>query len=173
MLVDTEELLNSLINAEKKNLKRDSLKYIFKRKKNKFDDKKKKNSINSNDKTKDEIKKNRSENDMNKNNSSYFNIKNKIKKEESYILSKSELEKLENLKRTKMEDNFLSYLIYKIPFNKKRYNFQIYENFRLKILSEEHIMRNHLNIYNLLKVTEKKRICIKANYELHKLINLI
>ena len=110
---------------------------------------------------------------MNKNNSSYFNIKNKIKKEESCVLSKSELEKLENLKRTKMEDNFLSYLIYKIPFNKKRYNFQIYENFRLKILSEEHIMRNHLNIYNLLKVTEKKRICIKANYELHTLINLI
>ena len=34
----------------------------------------------------------------------------------------------------------------------------MYENFRIKIISEEHLIKNHLNIYNLLKVTEKKGI---------------
>lgn len=54
------------------------------------------------------------------------------------------------------KNNFCHFLLYKI--NSEKYNdFKYYENFRMKIMSEEHLIRNHLNIYHLLKVTEKKR----------------
>ena len=51
--------------------------------------------------------------------------------------------------------------------------FKIYENFRMKIISEEHIIRNHLNIYNLLKATEKKRNIMKSTYHINDLLQLI
>ena len=41
------------------------------------------------------------------------------------------------------------------------------------MISEEHIIRNHLNIYNLLKITEKKRKNKINSYHLKDLINLI
>ena len=83
---------------------------------------------------------------------------------------------MENLKIkvTKIEHNFWTYLMYKLPFNKnKKYNFQLYENFQINILSEEYFMRNHLNIYNLLKLIEKKRIFQQRSYKLYKLISLM
>ena len=52
-------------------------------------------------------------------------------------------------------------------------NFKIYENLRKKILSEQHLIRNHLNIYTLLKVTKSKRLARKNNYHLNDLFELI
>ena len=69
-----------------------------------------------------------------------------------------------------MEHNFWSYLKYRFPYNKQKYNFEIYEKFRT---SEEHLVRNHLNTYNLLKVTEKKRLNGKNTFHLKNLINII
>ena len=59
-----------------------------------------------------------------------------------------------NSKNDNKKKNFLDFLCYKITCGKKVKFFKIYEDFRMKILSEEHIIRNHLNIYNLLKITE-------------------
>ena len=74
----------------------------------------------------------------------------------------------------KEEKNFWNYLLYIIPFkNKKNLYFSFYEEFRMKIISEEHFMRNHLNIYNLLKVTEKKRITRQTSYHLKNLVNIL
>ena len=57
---------------------------------------------------------------------------------------------------------------------KKKYLFKVYENFRIKIISEEHLIRNHLNIYNLLKVTEKKRhYRRRISYQLKDLLKLV
>ena len=49
----------------------------------------------------------------------------------------------------------------------------MYKNFRIKIISEEHLVRNHLNIYNLLKVTESKRLDRQNSYQLNDLISLV
>ena len=56
---------------------------------------------------------------------------------------------------------------------KKKDYFNIYKNFRIKIISEEHLVRNHLNIYNLLKVTESKRLDRQNSYQLNDLISLV
>ena len=65
---------------------------------------------------------------------------------------------------------FWTYFLYKISFEKKCIYYKSLEKFRKKIISEEHLMRNHLNIYNLLKSTKKKR---RNSYHLKDLINLV
>ena len=106
-----------------------------------------------------------------KNDGYLFN--NNKKKKKNKQLGNNDIEKLENLAKAKMEHNFWSYLKYRFPDNNQRQNFEIYEKFRTKILSEEHFVRNHLNIYNLLKVTEKKRLSRKSTFHLKKVINMI
>ena len=49
----------------------------------------------------------------------------------------------------------------------------MYEKFRMKILSEQHLIRNHLNIYTLLKATKSKRLARKNSYHLDELFYLI
>ena len=69
--------------------------------------------------------------------------------------------------------NFFNYLIFLITCRKKKLYFNFYREFRMKIISEEHLIRNHLNIYNLLKVTERKRNYRRNSYQLNDLVNLI
>ena len=52
--------------------------------------------------------------------------------------------------------SFWNYFIYKITCGKKHNNLEIYENFRKKIVSVEHLMHNYLKINDLLKL-EKRR----------------
>ena len=77
----------------------------------------------------------------------------------------------ENSKNKK--NNIFDFLCYKINCKKKAQNFRIFENFRIKIISEDHIIKNHLNIYNLLKVTEKKRYLRSNSYSLKDIINFV
>ena len=82
-----------------------------------------------------------------------------------------------NIKRDNINKNnksFLSYIIFLLSCEKKYNSFKIYHKFRIKIISEEHLIRNHLNIYNLLRVNEKKIIYRRRNsYKLKDLIKLI
>ena len=166
ILIDTEELISSLIRSEK-NIIKNSKKSLYDFKSKIIEKEKKTKTVNSVlENTKDDLNKNKSDYDNRKN---HFNKK----KKKAQILRNSDLEKLENLGKTKMEHNFWSYLKYKSPCNMKKYNFTIYENFRIKILSEEHLVRNHLNTYNLLKVTEKKRIHRPSSFHLKDLENMI
>ena len=50
----------------------------------------------------------------------------------------------------------MDFLLFKFSCGKKKNKFVIYEKFRTKIISEDHLVKNHLNIYNILKVVEKK-----------------
>ena len=51
--------------------------------------------------------------------------------------------------------------------------YKFYQDFRIKLISEEHLIRNHLNIYHLLKMAEKKRSYRRSSYQLQELINII
>ena len=76
------------------------------------------------------------------------------------------------IKRRK-EKNFCNFLLFKFSCRKTDNIFQIYNNFRIKMISEEHLIKNHLDIYNLLRVTEKRRKHRRNSYELKDLINLV
>ena len=54
--------------------------------------------------------------------------------------------------------NFISYIFYKYTCGKKYEFYSIYENFRMKILNEENLMRQNLNINNILKIIENQSL---------------
>ena len=81
--------------------------------------------------------------------------------------------KMETRKRAEKKKNFCAFLIYKITCGKKFNYYDVYKDFRIKIISEEHLIKNHLNIYNLLKVTERKRNHKRNSYQLKDLIKLV
>ena len=43
----------------------------------------------------------------------------------------------------------------------------------MKIISEEHLIRNHLNIYNLIKISQRKKNLKRPSYQLKNLIKLV
>ena len=66
----------------------------------------------------------------------------------------------DNRKNIKNDKNFnlCHYILYKITCGKKKKIINIYEDFREKILSEEHLVKNYLNIYNLLAIANDNNI---------------
>jgi hypothetical protein len=182
VLSDTEVLLNSAICTEKQIHKRKAVQYDAIKKNGKEI-----TELENLDKTEalqksytpDTLKKSLterrkndtdfSENKINSKNFLVFNLNTNNKKENfDYI----EAFKKDNYKYKKKK-HFFYYFIYKISCGKKNKFFNIYEDFRFKIISEEHLIRNHLNIYNLLKVTERKRRAHKYSYQLKDLIKLV
>ena len=53
---------------------------------------------------------------------------------------------------------FISYIFYKYTCGKKYEFYSVYENFRMKILNEENLMRQNLNINNILKIIENQTL---------------
>ena len=88
-------------------------------------------------------------------------------------MNNKECNNKENYKDDNKRKSFWDFLCYKITCGKKVKFFIVYEKFRKKIISEEHIIRNHLNIYNLLKVTERKRHNRRSSYQIKDVMNLI
>ena len=186
VLYDTEELLNSLITMEKKKHITESQKLNSRSKKKKLDE----NDIKKNSSTKNfygEEKKdinktiiNKSQNDIGKSglrsNNPLFNSSKGFEGLKTHIsnVDLGDFNKIETYKIDKSKKNFWNYLCYRLSFRNKKKYFKIYENFRLKIISEEHFMKNHLNIYNLMKITKKKRLSRRnTNYHLNKIIKLM
>ena len=66
--------------------------------------------------------------------------------------------------------NFWNYFVYKICCGKRNSKLKTYEDFRTKIISEEQLIKNHLNIYNLLKESEITEINKKQRNELKDLM---
>ena len=184
ILSDTEVLLQSFIHSEKHNHE-----YKKKEHKNKRLPKLKEvnnvkikndvtktlhNEINNTEKSRNNIK------DKKVNESSYINNNLSISKEKVNINSEKLNTKFNNKKfryidtTKKLElTNFFYYLIFLITCRKKKNYFNFYREFRMKIISEEHLIRKHLDIYNLLKVTERKRNYKRNSYQLNDLIKLI
>ena len=184
VLSDTELLLHSSIYNEKKNNKKELVKH--KNSKSKIKDTEKRNIGNKKNSDRKElsnespINKTKINKSDNFSKSNYFiNNLNIINDKSQSIINNNEITDNKNInKREKSKNdnkvkNFLDFLCYKITCKKKSQNFKIYEKFRIKIISEEHIIKNHLNIYNLLKVTERKRYVRKNSYRLKDVINLI
>ena len=196
VLYDTEKLLYSSIHIEKKIHNKKSAQYQSSKK---IKDPEKLNKNNENTETKktterkkikssDKDEKNKSENDtsinnnISKSNNFLTNLQEKKNKDEKSILNalkESESKKFPSVKTLmtiqefKSKKTFWNYICYRVSCKKKKNFFKIYENFRTKIISEEHLIRNHLNIYNLLKVTERKRHSRRNSYQLNDLINLV
>ena len=193
VLSDTEILLHSSIITEK---------HIHKKKTNEFRDLKNKmkelekqnTNINENNnankkfskskKSNEKVKKHYSnineDNDMSKSNNNIFPNKDQKKNltEDKEINEIKNIDKIDTINKEEEEhknkkNNFWNFLIYTITFKNKKKLFKVYEDFRMKIISEEHLIRNHLNIYNLMKVTEKKRHHRRNSYQLKDLIKLI
>ena len=111
-----------------------------------------------------------------KSNSKIVNASEEIRKK--FQLSLNSIKETNNLdKESKKIPNekysFCNYFLFKITCGKKNNYFNVYKHFRMKIISEEHLIRNHLNIYNLLRVTERKRATRRNSYQLKDLIKLI
>ena len=126
-------------------------------------------------------------NDILKNDSSFLNksqtqfnnflVKNQNSNYELNNRIKQTLTQISNYKveKKKMEINFWIYFLYFINFQKKKIKkINIYEKFRIKLISEEHIIHNHLNVYKLMKVSERqKNIQYRDGYELNDIINYL
>jgi len=178
VLRDTEDLLFSTIDLEKYIYKKDSNKFrTLKNKKNIvlkqssergkiFNEKPTMKNGKITNKTDSNISKSKNfsfnNNEINKSNEKWNKFDNKTYKINEIISSKSKRKRI-----------FLSYIFYKLTFDKKNTYFKTYENLRKKILSEQHLIRNHLNIYTLLKVTKSKRLARKYSYHFNDLFQLI
>ena len=187
ILSDTEVLLNSFIHSEKHNLdyKKKEHKNQKIQKLKELDNSKKKNFItktlhNEKYNTEKGIKNKESDRSKKLNKSSNSNTNLFVSKENININSEKVNCKVDNQKfkyidtTKKLElTNFFNYLIFLITCRKKKNYFNFYREFRMKIISEEHLIRNHLNIYNLLRVTERKRNYRRNSYQLKDLVKLI
>ena len=194
VLSDTEFLLHSSIYNEKNNYKKkvNDLKNSRNKIKdldNKFDDNKKKKNSNSK-KIIDESKNNNNnfsecnKTDYDKSNNIFMNYKKtKDRKEKKShinenLIDNKYIRKIDTINKENMnyinkDNNFWNFLLYIFTFKRKKKLFKIYENFRIKIISEEHLIRNHLQVYNLMRVTERKRYHLKSSYQLKDLIRLV
>ena len=188
-LIDTEKLLSSSIEKEKdhkpKNSKYEKAMKVLKNKINNIDGDKSNNTLNninekhnlynskSNKLNNSNMEKDNPKGDYYNFKTDYKNINNKYKKEENkFDKEKNNDDNINKIDNNKKK-NFWSYLCYKISKGKKNNSFRIYESFRTKIISEEHLIRNYLNIYNLLKISKKKLYSRRNSYQLKDLINLV
>jgi hypothetical protein len=185
VLSDTQILLNNLIQNEKGN-NINTQKSIFQKidnlkndeEKNEKPKEKDKNNISSLERINSKTNKSRNIINPKDENSSNFNFSNlKIKQPNSNIdrnKIKSLILNRENTIKT-YHSSFCKFLLYKLCCDKKNKYYYIYHNFRIKIISEEHFIRSHLNIYNLLKLNASKRNSNKRrfSYQIKDLMNLI
>ena len=168
ILFDFEKIISpSLKNKEKKNIMNNNIEIPNLNK----------NSMNS--ETNIELEKNSKSNneftskekvlrqETNLNNYAY--IKEKGYKDESNVISGISDDKFNDLKNKQI--SFNKFFINKITCSKKNKYFDIYENFRTKIMSEEHLLKNHFDVYSLLKICEINGYEIEHTYVLKDLMN--
>ena len=175
ILSDTKALLNSNIKKQKK------IRKLFSKELKELDKKKirkeikerseRKNSLNKKEYNKSETKNNvnnisKNDVDISNSNNSKLDFKHNKNKINNSDIKNSE-------KISSNNNKFFEFILFKFNCKMKNNFFYIYENFRMKIISEEHLIKNHLNIYNILRVTEKNRNFRKNSYQLHELIKLV
>ena len=186
ILSDTEQLLYSSIHLEKDIHKKKSIQYrnlkhikdIDDKNKNSIKKSSERKSNRKNSKNKDDSPRfNKAENTMMKSNNNFItNIEEN--KENTDLNNENNNKKDKKITNRKEKENlkdftFWNYISFAITFRKKNRFFIIYENFRIKIMSEEHLIRNHLNIFNLLKIMDKKRHIRRNSYHLKELIKAL
>ena len=186
VLSDTEVLLHSIIHSENhsQNTKKEHKNKKIQKIKELDNDKIKNNVTKTLHKERynsEKTKKNeKNEKDKKLKETSYIN-NNLFASKENINISSEKLNYKVNIPRIRYIDtrkkleltNFFYYLIFLITCRKKKQYFNFYQEFRMKLISEEHMIRNHLNMYNLLRVTARKRNYRRNNYQLNDLVKLI
>ena len=188
ILSDTENLLYSSIHNEKLHYSKSGIKFDYQKelkdlkskKKSKQNEKDNNKRIFNNKNYKNERLNNEKvkSNSFSKSNEFCLTDKPDIKINKSQQNEKKENEKENDnkyeSKSTKKIKSFMDYLIFRLSCNKKHNSFNIYQKFRIRILSEEHLIKNHLYIYNLLRVNERKiHSKRRLSYQLKDLIRLV
>jgi hypothetical protein len=192
-LTDTDELLFSSIK-KRHNDKRKQINRKITR--NKFEELNKEKNNNlykksfEKEKNREKIDKRIGRNQLNSNLSksqnNFFNTSEKLNQNYmNYMKSSDDKDKINNnnnlyskykkisTKISEEKKNFCKYILFKILCGKKYKWFGIYNNFRKKIISEEHLIKNYLNIFNLLKDKGKTKRFKHNAYSLKDLINLV
>ena len=176
---DTENLLFSSIDSEKyRRNKRDykNLKNKIKEIENTGDDFIKNNSDRKRFNTEKLNNNNKNENNVSKSNNVCITdyINNNSKKEIDKNENKNIKEERKNINnKNKEKKYFCKFLLFKLFCKREDNPYKVYNDFRIKIISEEHLIRNHLNIYNLLRVVQRKRHFQRNSYKLKDLIKLV
>jgi hypothetical protein len=186
ILSDTLLLLHSsiLVHKNKIEIKKDNKKlYSYLGDKIKNIKNKERSEIKSSERTKLEkidytnIKNNTVINNNSKSNNNIIkentqpNIDLNIKKD-NLEKGDNHIERMDTKKMVEQKKNFCAFFINKITCGKTFNYYDVIRDFRLKIISEEHLIKNHLNIYNLLRVTKRKRSHKRNSYQLKDLVNL-
>ena len=132
------------------------------------------------------MKKNKNDINISRSRNNFFNSS-----EELYHISNNHIKSIENKDNTNNNSNvnnkynkvtskiseekktFYKFILFTLLCGKKYNWFGIYKNFRKKIISEEHLIKNYLIIYNLLKANENKKRFKRNSYSLKDLINLV
>ena len=73
----------------------------------------------------------------------------------------------------KLDFNFYDYMYYHLNCRKNKVDLKIYNDFRTKIISEENIIKNYLNVYFLLKINNECFLDFKSRFKLEDLINVL
>ena len=86
-------------------------------------------------------------------------IKGKILrgKDKYFIFIKGKQNEISNKPNEKLNFNWFSYIKNMILCGKKNPKISFYEDFRTKLISEENIIQNYIDIYNLLEVNKIKK----------------
>jgi len=119
--------------------------------------------------SKNELNENQKVLKSNSNINNYAYIKEKGYKEDSKIINHNENEN-ENIQIKKEKISFWYYFKYKIACNKNNNYIELLEIFRKKIISEEHLIKNHLNVHSLLKINEINGFDNINNFQLKELV---
>ena len=105
-------------------------------------------------------------------NNNYVKVLNKEKEVSKQVLKPDKKVK-EYQTIQKISFNFFNYLLF-IFFN-KRNNILVYKEFRRKVLSEEHLIQNYFDVYELLRISKSRGDAskVKGNYRLSKILSSV
>ena len=183
VLSDTEKLLFSSIYAEKYTDKSKIKRHEEKKNHKDLEKSKHKNEIshkgkhNATDKSRDAFGQYKFDSTVSRNaiHTNNNEGKEKVDKSSDFFnkIINEEIERTKSFQRKSRKLNFFEFILFKFSCDSKNCSFKVYKKFRLKIISEEHLIRNHLNIYNLIRLTEKKRNFKRYSYRLQDLIKLV
>lgn len=211
VLYDTEDLLFSSINTEKKNYRlkikesinksceiekkneKENTKIIFDKEKNESNNLNqnkiiyknknvrgsKHNNITNNFNNSEDLYNNSYNKIAKTNNKGYYNesfkekVPNKGTNKDINKVNSKDTKKMNTKEKNEEELTFIDFIIFNLFCGKKHQKFKVFNTFRKKIISEGHLMKNHLNVYNLLRVTKHKKKFRRHSYQLKDLIKLI
>ena len=171
-IVNFQNLMSPFINKNYINTNNDNkFKHLNKSSSNYDKDKSENTELTKNIQSKNEILEKMKDHKSKKNINKLPYIKKKADKNDSTsVIRNKENNENSNGNEEKI-GNFIFYLYYKLTCNKKNKSFKNYSKFRTKIMSEEHLLKNHLDVYSLLKMCNKNEFELENKYNIKDLMN--